>query len=136
VTRYLTDKQAQELESMRGLDPEARKQMADDAEVVYRWLESHKWGEEKDLRSHGEAIGIGPDRMNAALQLLVDTGRVTPVGEAPTPPDVGQPPDLDEMTEDELRQHAAALNIEGRSKLTNKKQLKAAIRKAERRSAG
>ena len=75
--RYLTDTQADQLPSLQDLDDAARAQVLTDAGVVYAYANRARGTlTDSKLRGWGEKNDLGPDRMNAALAFLQDTGRL------------------------------------------------------------
>lgn len=123
--RVVTAAVVNRLPSMQGLDAAARRAIVADAERVFARVQAQPWVDETELRAWGEANSLPPDRLNASLALLRDTGRVVLFG-TPTP---AVTDDLDAKTVPELQTIAAGLNIDGRSSMT-KPELIAAIRAA------
>jgi hypothetical protein len=83
--RFITDQRASEIPSFAALDPAARQGALNDAEAVYRFLrqneaQSSKWTTENALRQWAATTGADDDRVNVAIEILVDSGRVLVVG--------------------------------------------------------
>ena len=90
--RYLTERQAEDIAPLAGLDSEARARVLADAAQVYRYISANPWISDGDLRVWAEAHGATPDRLNAALQVLISSGKLVDLD---TPADESALPRLD-----------------------------------------
>lgn len=77
---YLTAKQVTEIQTLQGLDEAARTELLADATRVERYVARNRFIEEEDLRQYGERNDLPPDRLNAALGFLTETGRLVKLG--------------------------------------------------------
>jgi hypothetical protein len=79
--RFMTDQAVEQIAVLADADADTRTQALADADIVYRYLRRSE-GQRGDavpedaLRAWGEQNDIGPDRMNLALEVLKETGRV------------------------------------------------------------
>jgi hypothetical protein len=81
---FITDKKADELGALQGLDPEARGQAIADADQIYGYVrrseaQQAKAVSETSIRKWAEKNDIGPDRANRALGVLRELGRLVPL---------------------------------------------------------
>lgn len=87
--RYITDKKAAELSSLP-TDAADREQVLVDAGRVLLYVRRNEFISEDELRAYGERNDLGPDRMNAALAFLRETGQLLVLPESrvlPLPPE-------------------------------------------------
>lgn len=77
---FFTAKQADEIQALQGLDEEARDALLADASRVENYVARNRGIEEGDLREYGERNDLPPDRLNAALAFLTETGRLVKLG--------------------------------------------------------
>lgn len=79
--RYLTDKHADTIGALDGLDQAGRAQALADAERVYNYVRRNENIDDDELRQYGERNELPPDRLNTALAVLTETGRLLAVNE-------------------------------------------------------
>jgi hypothetical protein len=79
--RFLTDQAVEQIAALQDADAASRLQAFEDADNVYQYLRRSE-GQRSDavpedaLRKWGERNDLGPDRLNLALEVLKETGRV------------------------------------------------------------
>jgi hypothetical protein len=79
--RFITDQAVDQIAALQDVDAAGRRQAFDDADTVYRYLRRSE-GQRSDavpedaLRKWGEQNDLDPDRLNLALEVLRETGRV------------------------------------------------------------
>lgn len=73
---YITDRKLQEIPGLAELDDAGKLQALQDAERIYRHVRRNEFIDETELRAYGERNDLNPDRLNVALGLLQDTGRL------------------------------------------------------------
>jgi hypothetical protein len=82
--RFITDQAVDQIAALQDVDAAGRQQAFDDADTVYHYLRRSE-GQRSDavpedaLRKWGEQNDLGPDRLNLALEVLRETGRVVAV---------------------------------------------------------
>lgn len=74
--RYITDQQASEIPALAELPDSDRQTILADAARVHTYVQRNAWISDEDLRLYGERNDLPPDRLNAALALLCDTGQL------------------------------------------------------------
>lgn len=94
---YVTDTELARLPALENLDTQGRDQALTDAGRVYRYVGRNEWLTEDELRAYGERNDLPPDRLNRALTLLADAGKIATTGTTPAPviavPVIEQQPD-------------------------------------------
>jgi hypothetical protein len=73
---YLTDTALEAIPSLAALDPAGQTAALADAGVVYAQVKAGPWGSHDALAAWAPSAGLTIDHLNAALQLLRETGRV------------------------------------------------------------
>lgn len=79
--RFITDQAVEQIATLEGLDAAVRAEAFADADKVYTYLRRSE-GQRTDavpedaLRKWGEQNDLDPDRLNRAIGVLKDTGRV------------------------------------------------------------
>ena len=118
------------------LEPDGVRQVVDDAGRVYSYVRRNEWLDEGELRRYGERNGIGPDRMNRALRLLRETGKLSLVPlDAETAAQQGlRAPAVEDAPLEEVRRRARELGVKDRSKL-GEAALRQAVANAEAAAA-
>lgn len=81
--RYITDQQAAKIPALADLDPAGQALVLADAARVYTRVRRDEWITRDDLATYGEQNDLPPDRLNAALELLTQTGRLLAVTDHP-----------------------------------------------------
>lgn len=79
--RYVTDKRLAEIPALANLDPDVMSNLLTDAAHIYGFLrrseaQREDWVPDDALRAWADRQGLSPERVNAALGLLQDDGRV------------------------------------------------------------
>lgn len=74
MTLFMTDKQVDDQDALR--EAEDPKQVLEDANRVYNYLNRSGPLSEDELRKYGERNGLPPDRLNPALALLQANGQI------------------------------------------------------------
>lgn len=82
MPRYVTDKALEEIPALQAQEPEQRAQTLADADAVYAYVRRNEWITEDRLRKWAERRDLNPDRLNVALELLAQTGRLTTIPDA------------------------------------------------------
>jgi len=98
--QYVTDTELGRFPTLEALDPAQRDQALADASRVHRYIARNEWIAEEDLRAYGERNDLPPDRLNTALSLLADTGKIATFG-APPPPVIAEVPKIPEPAVEE-----------------------------------
>lgn len=120
--RWVTDVKVKEIASALDVDVGNVEQGLEDGETVWSYIREHEWLAETDLRQWGEAQGIGPDRMNIALDVLSSSKRARrlnisePVAVFAAGDDT--PGGLHGFSKEELVEIAAVRDIKGRTKMS------------------
>lgn len=73
---FVTDRQIEQIPTLKDLNPGQRLEALADAERIYRYVRRNEFIDETDLRAYGERNGLNPDRMNTALAILEATDRL------------------------------------------------------------
>lgn len=80
MPRYV--KALEEIPALQAQPPEQRAQTLADADAVYAYVRRNEWVTEEKLRVWAERREMSPDRLNVALELLAQTGRLTAIPDA------------------------------------------------------
>jgi hypothetical protein len=90
TTRYVNSETLREAIGEADVDLESLGQVLEDAETVNGLVLDDPWLTEAALRSVAEGVGLDPDRVNAAIAVLVASGQLMAVNltekQIPTPP--------------------------------------------------
>lgn len=136
---FLTDTHVRDM----GLEPgDHLEQAFADAAALWEQLNREPWQAEHEVRNWGEREGIGPDRFNAAMEVLQASGRVYALNRAaaqavapPAPSVAGAVAltqlELEELPQEQIKALAALKDIDGRSKKTKAELVDALLGHAE-----
>lgn len=74
--RYITDQHANDIPALQGLTAKQQREVLGDADHVYEQVEAHPWIDDAGLRERGKSNGLTPERIDDAVSLLTQTGRL------------------------------------------------------------